>query len=98
MQSAHAILEATKAFNFEQLQDHPSVIVLAAKNESRLHRVRTYLIENNVQHVHFYEPDMDNQLTALATEAIFSDRRSLFRKYQLVSAPQILLKEVSHGS
>lgn len=84
VQSCHAVIEATKAFNIERLSDHPSVIILSAKNENRLHRVRKYLIEQGVQHVHFYEPDMDDELTALATEPIFGDRREAFRKYQLL--------------
>lgn len=82
------MIEATKAFNLERLQDHPSVILLSAKNENRLQRVRKYLIDNGIQHVHFYEPDLDDDLTALATEPIYSDRRALFQKYQLVKQPE----------
>ena len=84
MQSCHSILECAKAFDIERLSDHPSVIILSAKDERRLHRVRKYLIEQGIQHVHFYEPDMDHALTALATEPIFGERRSLFGKYQLL--------------
>ena len=78
------MIEATKAFNLERLSDHPSVIILSAKNENRLHRVRKYLIDNSIQHVHFYEPDMDDELTALATEPICGSKRDLLRKYQLL--------------
>lgn len=78
------MIEATKAFEIERLSDHPSVIILSAKNENRLHRVRKYLIDNGIRHVHFYEPDIGNELTALATEPIFEDRRPLFKKYQLI--------------
>jgi hypothetical protein len=78
------VIEATKAFDLERLSDHPSVIILSAKNENRLHRVRKHLIDNGIQHVHFYEPDLGDELTALATEPIFSDRRDIFRKYQLL--------------
>ena len=84
VQSCHAVIEATKAFDIEQLSDHPSVIILSAKDEKRLHRVRNYLVEQGIRHVHFYEPDIDDQLTALATEPIFSDRRDAFSKYQLL--------------
>ena len=84
VQSCHAVIEATKAFDIERLSDHPSVIILSAKNENRLHRVRKYLIEQNIQHVHFYEPDLDDELTALATEPIFGNRREALRKYQLL--------------
>ena len=81
------MIEATKAFDIESLSDHPSVIILSARDENRLHRVRKYLIDNGIQHVHFYEPDRDNELTSLATEPIYSDRRPLFSKYQLIQGP-----------
>lgn len=85
VQSCHACIEATKAFKLDRLSDHPSVIILSAKNETKLHRVRKYLIEQGVRHVHFYEPDIEDELTALATEPIFGDRREIFRKYQLLN-------------
>lgn len=85
VQSCHAVIEATKAFNVESLPDHPSVIILSAKNESRLRRVRKYLIKEGIQHVHFCEPDLDNELTSLATEPIFGDRREVLSKYQLLN-------------
>lgn len=84
VQSCHACIEAAKAFDFEQLPDHPSVIILHIKDENRLHRVRKYLVDNGVRHAHFYEPDRGDELTALATEPIFEDKRHLFRKYQLL--------------
>jgi len=79
------VIEATKAFDVERLSDHPSVIILSANNENRLHRVRKYLIEQGIRHVHFYEPDMDDELTALATEPIFGSRREALSKYQLLN-------------
>jgi hypothetical protein len=84
VQSCHASIEAAKAFSLENFSEHPSVIVLSAKDEARLHRIRNYLIEQGVQHVHFYEPDLGHELTSLATEPIVGDRRRLFRKYQLL--------------
>lgn len=97
VQSCHACIEATSAFSLEKLQDHPSVIILAAKNEQKLHQIRRYLVENDVQHVHFYdnasvlglandETDFSDQLTALATQPIAGDKRRLFRKFQLLRA------------
>ena len=87
------MIEATKAFKLEHLNDHPSVIVLSIKNEIRLKNVEKYLSENNVKFVQFHEPDLDDQLTALATEPIFSDKRHLFQKYQLVKKPKFHFKK-----
>jgi hypothetical protein len=37
----------------------------------------------------FREPDVGNQMTAFSTEPIYGERRSLFRRYQLVKPPRI---------
>lgn len=84
VQSVHAAIEAAKAFDLDSLPDHPYVVILAAKNEQRLHRVRKYLVENDVRHAHFYESDIGNELTAVATEPVQGERRELFSKYQLL--------------
>lgn len=84
VQACHACIEATKTFNVEGLPEHPSVVLLAAKNEQRLDRVRKYLIDQAVRHVFFVEPDMDSQMTAIATEPVQGDKRNIFSKYQLL--------------
>jgi hypothetical protein len=95
VQSCHAVIEASNAFNFSSLPVHPSVIVLGIKNEQKLHRVRRYLIDQDIKHAHFYEPDIGHELTALATEPLYDDRRSLLRKYQLLQAATT--KEVANA-
>lgn len=86
VQSCHACIEATKAFAIDELEDHPSVIILGVKSEEKLQQVRKYLIDHGIKHVHFYESDLEDELTALATEPIHGDRRKLFRKFQLIKA------------
>lgn len=86
VQSCHACIEASHAFSLGSLPDHPSVIIIGVKNEKKLHQVRQFLIENSIQHAHFYERDLDDELTALATEPICGDRRRLFRKFQLLKS------------
>jgi len=83
VQSCHAVIEASKAFRLDKLKEHPSVIILSAKNETKLNRVRKYLVEQGICHVHFCEPDIEDQLTAIATEPIDGERRELLSKYQL---------------
>ena len=77
-------IECANAFALKDLAEHPSVIILGVKNEVKLHQIRQFLIENDVQHAHFYEPDIGDELTAVATQPIFGERRRLFRKFQLV--------------
>jgi hypothetical protein len=90
VQTAHACIEATSIFKLGELPDHPHLVVLSAKNEQRLHRVRQYLIDNNIRHAHFYESDIGNELTAIATEPLpdSSPLRQLFKKYQLLKFNQ----------
>lgn len=85
VQSVHAAIEAANHFDFKSLEDHPYVVILSARDERRLHRARRYLIDQGVKHVQFHESDLDDQLTALATEPINGDRRKLFNKYQLLN-------------
>lgn len=60
------------------------MIILGAKNEAKLHQIRKFLIDNGIRHVHFYESDLDDALTALATEPLHGDQRKLFRRFQLL--------------
>lgn len=84
VQACHASIECANLFNLEKLPDHPSVIILAAKNENKLQQCVSFLSENNIQFVEFHEPDLGHQLTAIATEPIFGDKRNLFKKFQLL--------------
>lgn len=84
VQTAHSVIEATSAFSFQDLADHPSLIVLSAKNESRLCFIEKYLQDHNIKHVSFREPDLDHQLTSITTEPIFDEKRKIFRKFELV--------------
>jgi hypothetical protein len=86
VQCSHVAIEAATIFDLGSLPDHPYLVILAAKNEARLHRARQYLIKNGIRHAHFYESDLGNSLTALATEPIpaSSPLRELFKKYQLI--------------
>jgi hypothetical protein len=43
----------------------------------------------------FYEPDLNNELTAFATEPIGSDKRHLFRNFQLLKAESAPKMEVA---
>lgn len=86
VQSSHAAIEAANLFGFGNLPEHPHIVLLSAKNESKLHNVTKYLFQSGIKFVHFYEPDIGNQLTAIASQPIaeYDDKRKLLRKYQLL--------------
>lgn len=97
VQTAHAAWESAITFNGGDLPDHPHLVLLAAKNESKLHRVTKHLVEHGIKFVHFYESDLDDQLTAIATQPIAenSDLRAHLRKYQCLKDRQEVLIEAA---
>jgi hypothetical protein len=80
VQSCHAAFEAGKHFFGDH--EHPHLVVLGVPNEHALYKAMRTLDTHGVRYRPFYEPDQDNQLTSIATEVVFGERRSIFRKYQ----------------
>lgn len=71
--------------------NRPSVdhlVVCSVKNEQALHKARDQLKEAGINFVTFEEPDIGNEMTALATEPISGDKRLFFKKYQLLKGRQ----------
>lgn len=80
VQSSHAILETTRKF-INKTDEHPSVIILIVKNERRLLRLCSEL---EIDHITFREPDIGNEMTAIATKPLIGEERAYFKKYQLM--------------
>ena len=64
------------------------MVLCAVKNEDKLHKARDKLIREGVKVKSFYEPDRNNELTALCTETITGERRKIFRDFQLLRGEQ----------
>ncbi len=63
-----------------------NLVVIGIKDEARLRACLYRLGELHIRCRPFFEPDLDNQLTAIATEPLLEDapvRREL-RRYQLL--------------
>jgi len=82
VQSAHACIESTKHSPYEG--EHPSVIVCGIDNETKLNNSAEKLEALGITCFKFREPDIGNQLTAIATVPIVGETRSHFRKFQLL--------------
>tara|TARA_R110002020_G_scaffold441478_4_gene652285 strand:+ start:2011 stop:2316 length:306 start_codon:yes stop_codon:yes gene_type:complete len=80
VQSAHAAIEASRAF-IKPGEEHPSVIIVTVKSEQKLKNIADKL---GVKYRAFFEPDIGNQMTAIATEPIHGEQRKFFRKFQLM--------------
>ena len=86
VQSAHAAVEACRWYLDEDLP-HPSIIILVVKNEAKLKKVEEEIknMEGGVFHYEaFREPDMGNEMTAIATGPLYGDQRDMFKRYQLL--------------
>ena len=84
VQACHASLEAARTF-LPVSSEHPFVIVCGVRDEPRLFRCLDRLEAAGVRYRAFHEPDLEGQLTALATEPIYGSKRKVFQDYQLLT-------------
>lgn len=80
VQSAHAVFELAK----EGILEHPSLIAMAVKDERKLKKVMSSLIDKGIQFKIFREPLHNGEITAIATEPLVGDRRKALRRLQLM--------------
>lgn len=85
VQACHASLEAARAF-LPTEHEHPFVIVCGVRDERRLWRCLNRIEQAGIRCRAFFEPDLDDQLTAVATEPVFGTQRRVFRPFPLLSA------------
>ena len=84
VQCSHAAIEAAKAFYDPQTLDHPHLVLSEVRSEYHLSKLIDKLTKENVRLVIWREPDINHEITAIATEPIFNEKRKLFKKLQLI--------------
>lgn len=82
VQSSHAVIEATR--NFNMTGAHPSVIICEVKSEQKLNQISEELSQKGIRFSSFHEPDIGNQMTAIASEPLKLERRDAFKRFQLL--------------
>lgn len=82
VQSGHALLELSKKYN---IKNHPSLVYLVVKSEEKLKKVMQELIDNDINFSLFRESDMNNEITSIATEVIYGNKRELLKRYSLLT-------------
>jgi len=87
VQASHACIEATKAFLDPDLE-HPHLVVVGVNDEHRLFKCANKLERAGVKFKMFLEPDRNDEYTALATEPVFGETRTIFRNYTLLGASE----------
>jgi hypothetical protein len=82
IQAIHAAYESAGMFDDNTSTTH-SLVLCQIKSEKDLIKTSNRLDYYGIQHHIFKEPDIQNQQTALCTEPVTQDQRSLFSKYKL---------------
>ncbi len=82
VQSCHAALEATR--QFVNNDERYKIVVLAAKSEPKLMSIMMEAGGKGIKTTYFTEPDMDFQVTAVATEPLDDEQRKVFQRYKLL--------------
>ena len=89
VQPAHALAEfaATLSIRFKRWQQHhKNLVILSVRNEKELRALLDKAIDKRLRYAHFEEPDIGNELTAIALEP--SDET-----YRMTSTLPLALKE-----
>ena len=97
VQSAHAVIEAVRAFSPGQDQEHPHLVLLSVDNQEEIIKAYHRLLNYGIKTVKFHEPDQNNEVTAIATEplSINSNLRRKFSCYKLLDLDSVKNSENS---
>lgn len=79
VQASHATLEA--GFLFQKPEDISSIVLFPISNEKALFDIQKHLRSNGIEHVAFYEPDIE-QYTAIATKPLFGEAREVMAEFR----------------
>lgn len=82
VQAVHACIELVRA---ECITIHPAVIICTVKNQDKLLALMDKLTNRLAKKFYeFREPDINNEVTAVAVGPIFGKEREYFKRYQLL--------------
>lgn len=85
MQSIHAAIEATRDGIIPHNITHPHLVLCSIPDECTLRSYMDRLDVYGIKYRPFYEPDRDNELTAIATEPLSGSNRRHFRNAPLLT-------------
>ena len=80
VQASHAALEA--GFRFTQPEKTSHIVLIGIDGQEELEKISSYLIDENILHEMFFEPDYDGY-TSIATQPIFGEQRKPLKKFPL---------------
>lgn len=86
VQSIHAVADFAIEHSpqFKAWQHGSNYLCCLSTTQLKLHQLIDKLIDHNINFTIFREPDLDNELTAIAVEAIpMSDHKFFFKNFKL---------------
>lgn len=83
VQASHAILEVSRNF-LNKWEEHPSVLVIAAKSETQLRNFSKKIRDKGFRCIEFYEPLFENKLTSFAVEPVLEKEKENFKCFNLI--------------
>lgn len=83
VQSCHAAIEAARRFITSE-QVHPHLVVCGVRDEDALKKEECRLEAFGIKFACFYEPDRNNELTAIATAPVVGEQHRLCQRYNLL--------------
>lgn len=86
VQAAHAVLEASRNGILPVDLVHPHIIICGVADEMALAHQHSRIKSAGIKALPFFEPDRAGEMTALATEPLFGDKRRHMRKLRLLGA------------
>jgi hypothetical protein len=84
VQAVHAVLEASRQGIIPSDITHPSLVLCELPDEKALVAHALRLNSKNIKFAVFKEPDINNQITALATEPLSLGGRKAMSSYKLL--------------
>lgn len=81
VQLSHACIEAQRKFCPDK---HPSLVALAVKSEYKLKWVIRECMVHGIDFVIFRDTIHSNEITAVATEPLYDEKRKVFKRYSLL--------------
>lgn len=81
VQGGHAAMESQRKFSPDK---HPSLVYLKVRDEKKLKGVIQELIDNDISFTLFRDDLYDEEITAVATEPLYDDRRDVLKRYSLL--------------
>lgn len=83
VQASHACIEASRTY-LELDSEHPHLVVFGVKNLNKLKKCIEHLKQVVIEYKEFLEPDIGNELTAVATVPLSGEIRQHLAKYCLL--------------